>query len=56
MREKDLKGSGDETFTVGVDGEAASIVVLSSVVMEGVVSIAEGAGVMSSAKTRVAFD
>ena len=58
VRENELNGSGEETLTVGVDGEDVSVVILSSVVMEGVASacIAEGVGVVSSAKTRVAFD
>lgn len=57
VREKE-SSSGEEILTVGVDGEAASVMLLSSVVMEGAFSvcIADGVGVMSSAKTRVAFD
>ena len=60
VRGKELNGSGEETLTEGVDGdgEFISVMVSSSVVTEGVVSvcIAKGVGVMSSAKTRVALD
>lgn len=58
VREKEENGSGEETFIVGVEGEAVSVVVSSSVVTEGVVVVwgADGVGVMSSAKTRDGFD
>ena len=58
VREKEVNGSGEETLTVGVEGEAVPVAVSSSVVTEGVVSVrgADGVGVISSAKTRVGFD
>lgn len=57
VREKEVNGSGEETLTVGVEGEAVSVAVSSSVVTEGVVSVcgADGVGVLSSTKTRVGF-
>ena len=57
VREKEVNGSGEETLTVGVEGEAVSVAVSSSVVTEGAVSVcgADGVGVISSAKTRVGF-
>ena len=57
MRELEENGSGEETLTVGVEGEVVSVVVSSSVVTEGVVVVwgAGGVGLMSSANTRVGF-
>ena len=58
VRLKEVNGSGEETLTAGVEGEAVSVVMSSSAVKDGATADggAAAGGVMSSAKTRDGFD